>query len=189
MPMDGLTLHYIVRELDEALTGGRLDKIAQPERDELQLTVRNRGKNRVLLISANAGGTARIHLTGERKTNPQEPPMFCMLLRKHLGGGRVAEIRQIEGDRILEILVENLSELGDPRHFRLVCEFMGKHSNIILVSPEGRIVDSARRAPGSSAGCGRCCRATPEASGSRENALRRTVRRSAGTGSPGASGL
>lgn len=145
MPMDGLTLHYIVRELDEALTGGRLDKIAQPERDELQLTVRNRGKNRVLLISANAGGTARIHLTGERKTNPQEPPMFCMLLRKHLGGGRVAEIRQIEGDRILEILVENLSELGDPRHFRLVCEFMGKHSNIILVSPEGRIVDSARR--------------------------------------------
>ena len=70
--------------------------------------------------------------------------MFCMLLRKHLGGGRVSAVRQAGGDRIVEIWVENLSELGDQRTLRLVCEFMGKHSNLILVAPDGRIIDSAR---------------------------------------------
>ena len=143
MPLDGLMLGYLARELSAALAGGRVDKIAQPERDELQISIRAGGQNHLLLISASAG-TARLHLTGQKKSSPLEPPMFCMLLRKHLGGGRVSDIRQVGGDRIVEILVENLSELGDQRTLRLVCEFMGKHSNLILVSPDGRIIDSAR---------------------------------------------
>lgn len=143
MPLDGLMLGYLARELSGALEGGRVDKIAQPERDELQIAIRAGGQNHLLLISANAG-TARLHFTGQRKSSPLEPPMFCMLLRKHLGGGRVSAVRQAGGDRIVEIWVENLSELGDQRTLRLVCEFMGKHSNLILVAPDGRIIDSAR---------------------------------------------
>ena len=87
MPLDGLMLGYLARELSDALEGGRVDKIAQPERDELQIAIRAGGQNHLLLISANAG-TARLHFTGQRKSSPLEPPMFCMLLRKHLGGGR-----------------------------------------------------------------------------------------------------
>ncbi len=143
MPMDGLTLGYVARELNGALAGGRVDKVMQPERDELILTVRNRAQAMSLLLSANAG-IARAHLTTVKKNNPMEPPMFCMLLRKHLVGGRVAAIRQALGDRILEIDVENFSELGDPRVLTLVCEFMGKHSNLILVAPDKRIIDCAR---------------------------------------------
>ena len=143
MPMDGLMLSYIARELSSALVGGRVDKIAQPERDEVILSIRSRGQNYLLLVSASAG-TARIHFTAGKKGSPLEPPMFCMLLRKHLGGGRVSAVTQVCADRILEIQVENLSELGDQKTMRLVCEFMGKHSNLILVAPDGRIIDSAR---------------------------------------------
>ena len=144
MPMDGLTIHYIVRELNEALAGGRLDKIAQPEGDELQFTIRIRGKNQVLLISANAGGTARIHLTEGRKAGPQEPPMFCMLVRKHLLGARLMEIRQMGGDRILSIVFEGLDELGYAAQKTLYLEIMGRHSNIILTGADGRILDSIK---------------------------------------------
>ena len=87
--------------------------------------------------------------------------MFCMLLRKHLGGGRVIAVRQAGGDRIVEIWVENLSELGDQRTLRLVCEFMGKHSNLILVAPDGRIIDSARHVTYEISRCGKCCPACP----------------------------
>lgn len=144
MPMDGLTLGLIARELDRALTGGRIAKVVQPERDEIILTVRNEGVNRQLLLSATAN-CARAHLTQIKKNNPLEPPALCMLMRKHIVGGRVAGIRQVLADRILEIEIEHHDELGDPARKRLICEFMGKHSNLIFVDESGRIIDSARR--------------------------------------------
>lgn len=144
MPMDGLTLGLIARELNGALAGGRIAKVVQPERDEIILTVRSDGENRQLLLSATAN-CARAHLTRVKKNNPLEPPALCMLMRKHIVGGRVASIRQVLADRILEIEIEHRDELGDPARKKLICEFMGKHSNLIFVDEGGRIIDSARR--------------------------------------------
>ncbi len=144
MPLDGLTLGFVTGELDVKLTGGRIDRVTQPERDELILTIRNGGENHLLLLSASAD-CARAHLTAQKKTGPLEPPSLCMLLRKHVTGGRVSAIRQIDCDRILEIEIEHYDELGDRATKRLVCEFMGKHSNLIFVGGDGRIIDSARR--------------------------------------------
>ena len=144
MPMDGLTLGLIARELNGALAGGRISKIVQPERDEILLTIRSEGENRQLLLSATAN-CARAHLTRIKKNNPLEPPALCMLMRKHIVGGRVAAIRQVLADRILEIEIEHHDELGDPARKKLICEFMGKHSNLIFVDEGGRIIDSARR--------------------------------------------
>ena len=144
MPLDGFTLGLIARELNDALCGGRIDRIIQPERDELIFTVRNGGANHQLLLSASAG-CARAHLTNVRKNSPLEPFNLCMLMRKHLIGGRIYEIRQAEADRILEIEIEHLDELGDRARKTIVCEFMGKHSNLIFTGADGRIIDSARR--------------------------------------------
>ena len=144
MPMDGVMLGFMTRELNEKLAGGRVDKIAQPERDEILLTIRNRGENHVLLVSASAN-SARMHLTREKKNNPLEPPTFCMLMRKHVLGARVLEIRQIGGDRIAEIDFEALDEMGDYAVRTLVCEFMGKYSNLILTQSGGKIIDSVSR--------------------------------------------
>ena len=144
MPLDGLTLGLIAGELNEALAGGRVNKIIQPERDELILTIRSGGENRQLLLLATAN-CARAHLTRVHKNNPLEPPALCMLMRKHLTGARVCAVRQIESDRILEIELEHYDELGDRARKRLICEFMGKHSNLIFVGGDGRIIDSARR--------------------------------------------
>ena len=144
MPMDGLTLGLIARELNGLLAGGRISKVVQPERDEILLTVRASGENRQLLLSATAN-CARAHLTTVKKNNPLEPPALCMLMRKHIVGGRVAAIRQVLADRILEIEIEHHDELGDPARKKLICEFMGKHSNLIFVDGDGRIIDSARR--------------------------------------------
>lgn len=144
MPLDGLTLSHIARELSSKLTGGRIDRIVQPERDELLLTIRNGGENHILLLSSSAG-CARAQLTHFKKSSPLEPFNLCMLMRKHLIGGRILSIRQLESDRILEISVEHLDELGDKAVKRIICEFMGKHSNIIFVAADGRIIDSARR--------------------------------------------
>ena len=144
MPLDGLTLGLVARELDAALTGGRVNKIIQPERDELVLTIRNNGTNHQLLLSATAN-CARAHLTTTHKNNPLEPPALCMLMRKHVTGGRICGVRALESDRILEIEIEHFDELGDRARKRLICEFMGKHSNLIFVGGDGRIIDSARR--------------------------------------------
>lgn len=144
MPLDGLTLGLIARELNNTLAGGRIDRIIQPERDELIFTVRNQGANHMLLLSASAG-CARAHLTTVKKNSPLEPFNLCMLMRKHLIGGRIFEIRQAEADRILEVEIEHLDELGDRATKTIVCEFMGKHSNLIFTGADGRIIDSARR--------------------------------------------
>lgn len=144
MPMDGVTFHLIADELNALLTGGRVDKITQPERDEVIITVRSQGDNHNLLLSASAG-CARAHITKIKKSNPLEPPNLCMLMRKHLIGGRVRFVRQALSDRILEIGIEHIDELGDQSEKTIICEFMGKHSNIIFVNKDGRIMESARR--------------------------------------------
>ena len=112
MPMDGFTLGFVARELDRLLAGGRIDRVAQPERDELILTVRNGGRNMLLLLSASAD-CARAHITDVKKNNPLEPPALCMLLRKRIVGGRITGVTQIDCDRILEIGIEHRDELGD----------------------------------------------------------------------------
>ncbi|MDO4547663.1 MAG: NFACT family protein [Clostridia bacterium] len=144
MPMDGLTLRAVAGELNSTLLGGRVDRVTQPERDEIIITIRNRGENHALLITTNAN-SARLNLTWIKKNNPLEPPAFCMILRKRLTGGRVSDVRLINGDRIVEIDFNCVNELGDDALLTLVCEFMGKHSNIILTHSGGKIIDCARR--------------------------------------------
>ncbi len=143
MPMDGLTLHFVARELNEKLASGRIDKVAQPEKDTLVLTIRSQGENCKLLLCAGAT-SARAHLTGQSFQNPMEPPMFCMLMRKHLLCGRVSYVRQIGGDRVLHIAVENTDELGILTTRTLVLEIMGRHSNLIVVDAGGKIIDAIR---------------------------------------------
>ena len=143
MPMDGVMLGFVARELDSLLKDGRVDRVIQPEKDEIHLVVRAQGANHTLVLSASPNA-ARVHLTAHKKTGPMEPPMLCMLLRKHLGSGRVASVRRVAGDRILEIDITALSEMGDVITHTLVVELMGRHSNIILKNERGRIVDAAR---------------------------------------------
>ncbi|MBP3426747.1 MAG: NFACT family protein [Clostridia bacterium] len=143
MPMDGVLLGFVARELDTTLKDGRVDRVIQPERDEIHLLIRAQGANHRLVLCASPNG-ARVHLSAHSKTGPMEPPMFCMLLRKHLSSGRVLSVRRIAGDRILEIDFSCLNELGDNVLRTLVIEIMGRHSNIILRSADGRIIDAAR---------------------------------------------
>ncbi len=143
MPMDGLTLGFAARELDAALAGGRIDKVSQPEKDTIVLLIRAGNENRRLLLCASPNN-ARCHLTWGAFPNPLEPPMFCMLLRKQLLGGRVQSVRQIGGDRVLYVDVDVVDELGDHVLRRLILEIMGRHSNLMLVDGEGRILDAAR---------------------------------------------
>lgn len=139
--MDGLFLGFIARELDAALQGARVEKVQQPEKDELHVSFRGVGGPKKLLLSTSAD-RARVHLTETTKPQPQEPPMFCMLLRKLIGGAKVLCVRQVGGDRILEIVFACEDEFGQPSQRILSCEVMGRHSNIILRSAEGRILDS-----------------------------------------------
>lgn len=139
--MDGLHLSYIVKELSRLLTGARVDRVLMPEKDELHIIVRGTTGTHRLLLSASASNP-RAHLTQVAKQNPQEPPMFCMLLRKLLVGARVQAVRQMHGDRIMEIDFAAISELGEPALRILSCEIMGRHSNIILRDESGRILDA-----------------------------------------------
>lgn len=142
MPFDGGFLHKIKEELD-ALSGARVDKIGQPSRDCIVLHLRAIGPARRLLISA--GAAPRLHFTSTAIEYPAVPPMFCLLLRKHLGNGRFAGCDQKGLDRVLTLHFDATSELGDPTHFHLVCEFMGRQSNVILVGENGKIVDALHR--------------------------------------------
>lgn len=138
MALDGLVVRAIVNELQE-LVGTRILKIYQPHDTDLILIIRGYGKNFNLLISANPT-YPRIHLTNRNYTNPMEPPMFCMLLRKHLEGGIIEGITQIDNERIIHMDVKVRDELGDTQTRRLIIEIMGKHSNIILINPEKNLI-------------------------------------------------
>ena len=146
MPMDGLTLGFMARELRETLTDGRIEKVSQPEKDMLVLVIRAQGKNHKLLLSA-APSFARAHLTDANYQNPADAPMFCMLMRKHLQGGRLTNLEQLGGDRVLVLTIENKDELGDTAPRELYLELMGRHSNLTLVK-DGRIVDAIRHVSG-----------------------------------------
>lgn len=143
MALDGITISNIVWELKEKALDGRIDKIYQPEKDEIILAIRGRGTNYKLLLTANPSHP-RLHFTGQSKTNPLQAPLFCMVLRKHIMGGRLVKVLQPDFERIAELHIEALNEMGDRTIKRLVIEIMGKHSNIILVDESGVILDAVK---------------------------------------------
>ena len=140
MAMDGFTLSFMTRELSDRLVGGRVDKINQPERDLLVILIRNKGANHKLLLSANANN-ARVQITEQSIENPAEPPVLCMLARKHLTGARVADIRQLGCDRVLTITFQCVNEMGDEVQKYIVAEIMGRHSNLTLVDETMHTID------------------------------------------------
>ena len=146
MAFDGICVAAVVQELKNNLCGGRISKIAQPEADELLLTIKAPEGQRRLYISASAS-LPLIYLTDENKPSPMTAPNFCMLLRKHIGNGRIVEISQPKLERIIHIDIEHLDELGDLCKKRLIIEIMGKHSNIIFCDETGRIIDSIKHVP------------------------------------------
>ncbi len=141
MPLDGITLRFAVQEL-QCLVGGRIDRATQPEKDMAVLLIRNENRNTKLLLSASPA-MARFHITDESFTNPDQAPMFCMLLRKYLIGGRIVSIEQPYGDRAVCITINNRDELGESGPCELWLELMGRHSNLTLVK-NGKIIDSIR---------------------------------------------
>ncbi len=143
MALDGVFLHCVKNELD-FLIGGRIDKIAQPSREEIVISFRTHGGNEKLMISASAG-SARVHITKESIENPKVPPMFCMLLRKHLGNGKLLDIRQDGLERILYFDFEAMNELGDMVKVTLAVEIMGRCSNLVIINQDGKIIDSIKR--------------------------------------------
>ncbi|MCM1025286.1 MAG: NFACT family protein [Roseburia sp.] len=144
MAFDGVTIACVVSELKRELTGGRLYKIAQPEEDELLLTIRQPGGQKRLFLSASAS-LPLVYLTEKNKPGPAAAPSFCMLLRKHLQNGRITDITQPGLERIIHIHIEHLDEMGDLRRKTLVVEIMGKHSNIIFCDDNNTIIDSIKR--------------------------------------------
>ena len=146
MALDGITVSCIRKEMADRLAGGYITKIAQPEKDELLLTIKNAGSVYRLVISANAS-LPLIYFTDKNKPNPLSAPAFCMLLRKHIGSGHIIDIVQPSLERVLFILIEHRDEMGDMRRKKLIIELMGKHSNIIFADDEDTIIDSIKRVP------------------------------------------
>ena len=145
MALDGAFLRVIRNELTSVLIGARVDKIYQPSKDEIIIALRTRTMGGFrLLLSANANH-ARVHFTKQSVENPKVPPMFCMLLRKHLGSAKLVAVRQQGMDRILYLDFETVNELGDLVVMTIAIEIMGRHSNIILIGAENRIVDAIKR--------------------------------------------
>ena len=143
MAFDGIVVANLVHELKEQLLNGRIAKIAQPEADELLLTIKSPKGQRRLSISASAS-LPLIYLTDANKPSPMTAPNFCMLLRKHIANGRIVDIWQPKLERIIHFTIEHLDELGDLCRKDLIVEIMGKHSNIIFCDADGRIIDSIK---------------------------------------------
>ncbi len=144
MAFDGITIHALTYELKTKLTGGRINKIAQTEKDELFLTIKTSHGQYRLLICANPS-LPLVYLTDTGKQAPLTAPGFCMLLRKHISNGRIADISQPGLERIIDFRIEHLNEMGDLCTKHLMVELMGKHSNIIFVDDDNRIIDSIKR--------------------------------------------
>ena len=142
MAFDGAFLHKITQELSVAI-GCHVDKIYQPSRDELVLTLRKKGFVERLLITAKSGN-ARLHFTANKYENPENPPMFCMLMRKYLNAARLVDIMQPDLERVAVLTFSSSNEMGDIVEIKLVCELIGNKANIILVNENGRIIDSLR---------------------------------------------
>ena len=143
MAFDGITIANIVTELNQTITGGKINKIAQPENDELIITIKNQRKQYRLFLSASAS-LPLIYLTETNKPSPLTAPNFCMLLRKHIGSGKIIAIEQPGMERIIRFTIEHLNELGDLCTKYLIVEIMGKHSNIIFCNEQDQIIDSIK---------------------------------------------
>ena len=143
MPIDTPFVRALVAELNRTAAGARIDKVFMPAPDEVVLALRAPSVKTRLLLSANSR-MPRAYFTAESRENPPTPPMFCMLLRKHLAGGKITEIRQPVYDRVIELLVNGYNEMGDPVKKRLVLEITGSTSNLILIDGENRILDAVK---------------------------------------------
>lgn len=144
MALDGAFLYQIKKELEETMLQARVEKVYQPSKEEIVLSLRGRNCGGKLLLSARAN-SARIHFTQVQLENPLSPPMFCMLLRKRLASARLAQIRQPGLERVLALDFDCVNELGDEVRLSLIMEIMGRYSNIILVDENGKIVDAVKR--------------------------------------------
>ena len=145
MPLDAIVLTALRRELTESLTGAKVDRIGMPEKDLLILSLRTRERGTLRLLLSLRPGSARGHITQQNYENPAQPPMFCMLLRKHLLGARITTIEQPEGERLLILRFDASDELNFHSERTLYFELMGKGINLVLTDAEGRILDCTRR--------------------------------------------
>lgn len=145
MALDGIALRALSKELNTALCGGRLQKVYQPEKDELVFHIHANQANYKLFIAA-SGSNPRLHLIDDTLENPKAPHTFCMLLRKHIQGGKIYNIQQVGFERIIEIYFQNLDELGFSVNKKLIIEIMGRHSNVVLVDlSTNKILDAMKR--------------------------------------------
>lgn len=144
MPLDAVTVSALAKELSERIEGGRIDKVQQPERDMLLLSLRAKGENLRLVIAAGTGN-ARAGITRGSFENPAEPPMFCMLMRKHLVGARILSVTQPEYERLLIFTLDTHDELGVQSEKKLAVELIGRSANAVLIGADGRIIDCMRR--------------------------------------------
>ena len=143
MALDGIAVANIVYEMNSALSGARINKIAQPEADEIMMTVKTADGQRRILLSASAS-LPLIYFTDQNKLSPMKAPNFCMLLRKHIGSGKIVRVWQPSLERIIHFEIEHYDEMGDLRRKDLVLELMGKHSNLIFCDEKGMIIDSLK---------------------------------------------
>lgn len=143
MAFDGIVIANLVKELNEHILNGRISKIAQPEKDELLLTLKGT-KGQIRLVLSASASLPLMYLTKENKPSPMTAPNFCMLLRKYIANGRITRIYQPHMERIINFEIEHLNELGDLCQKTLIVEVMGKHSNIIFCNEEGMIIDSIK---------------------------------------------
>ncbi len=143
MALDGIVIANLTYDIRQKLEGGKINKIAQPEKDELLLTIKNNRETLRLSVSASAS-LPLIYFTESNKPSPLTAPNFCMLLRKHIGSGKIIKVSQPGLERILELTIEHLDEMGDLCRKRLIVELMGKHSNIIFCKEDGVILDSIK---------------------------------------------
>ena len=141
MALDAVCLQAVVGEIAPQIEGLKIEKIQQPARDQVVLLLR--GSRRLLLCAS--AGQPRLNLTAVLRDNPSQPPMFCMLLRKHLSGGRILSLRQEPLERVVALAIEAMNELGEMGRFSLILEAMNRHANLILCDGEGRIIDCLRR--------------------------------------------
>lgn len=141
MSFDGMFTYGMTHELNEKIMGGRITKVHQPYKHDVIFHIRAKGKNQKLLLSAHPS-YSRVHITAQAYENPSEPPMFCMLLRKHIEGGFIEKIEQAGLDRIMIFHIKSRNEIGDETVRKLYVEIMGRHSNIILT--DGRKCDYRR---------------------------------------------
>ena len=144
MPLDSIYLRALTGELAGRVSGMKIDKVQMPERDLAVLSLRGQGESLRLLLSANPG-SARLHLTTERFENPKSPPMFCMLLRKHVQGAVITALTQPEGERMAVLELDAYDELGVRSSKKLILEMIGRSANLILVGGDGRVIDCLRR--------------------------------------------